>query len=337
MKSVCQLYSYNTTSLDILYNDEEFFSKEENFSINKLNKEKVFWLNYHRISEKKTIEQFWINQKFHILSLEDVYTERMRPKVEDFESYIFFSIQSALPMHDNNFMLKKEQLSFILGPNYLISLQEKSSDHFTEVRDKINNAIGRTRERGADFLLFRLLDAITDNYFEVLDHIAELIRNLDSRVMRTTTGNILSSIEFQKRKLTELRKIVIPMRDIAITLERQNSKLLSPETQPYFSDLKDSCLSILDDIESNKQALESLTNLYYAAQSQRMNEIMKVLTVVSAIFIPLTFIAGVYGMNFKYMPELQYRYGYYVVMGAMFLVGLGLLLFFIKRGWLKKK
>lgn len=337
MMEFCQQYSYNKDQLEIIRKDEKFFSDKGNFNVDALKDDMVHWLNFHRITERNEIEKFWMNQGFHRVSLEDVFTEKMRPKVEEFDDYIFFSIQSALPVNEENYLLQKEQMSFVLGKNYLISFQERSSDHFTDLRERIHNSVGRTREKEVDFLLFKMLDAIVDNYFEVLDNISELILSLESRIMRASSRHTLGSIENQKRKLIELRKIVIPMKDIAINLERQTNDFLSKENQPYFSDLKDSCLSILDEIESNKQALESLTNLYYADQSQRMNEIMKVLTIVSAIFIPLTFIVGVYGMNFKYMPELEYRYGYYVVIAAMFIIGITLLLFFIKRGWLKKK
>jgi magnesium transporter len=270
------------------------------------------------------------------LSVEDIYTEKRRPKLEEYPNYMFFSIRSALPHENNTFVLQQEQISFVLGKNYLISFQERSSDHFTDVRDRIEKKRGKIRIKGPDFLLFRMLDAIIDNYFEVLEDITDNIEKLESKLIRNPTGDTLKLIEFQKRKLIELRKIVLPLKDVTNQLEKLRSPFLAEDNHHYFSDLKENCMGVLEEIDANKQILEGMANLYYAAQGQRMNEIMKVLTVVSAIFIPLTFIAGVYGMNFKYMPELDYPYGYYTVIAGMIVLGAGLFIFFLKRGWLKK-
>jgi magnesium transporter len=249
---------------------------------------------------------------------------------------MFFSIKSALPSDHAENLLLQENISFILSKNYLISFQDQSSDHFTDVRDRIEKARGKVRSKKADFLLFRLLEAIIDNYFEVIENISDKIAELDSIVLKKNRRNILKEIEIEKRKLIELRKITQPMRDITYQLEFHDSIFIEKSNKIYFKNLKDACLTVLDEIDANKQILDGMANLYYAAQGQRMNEIMKVLTVVSSIFIPLTFIVGVYGMNFKYMPELEYTYGYYTVVGIMFLIGILLLAYFISRGWLKK-
>lgn len=330
----CQLYTYNKLSINLERNDENYFLAH--FDVAELDKDFVHWLNFHRITEKELIEKFWEKQDFHKLTFDDIYTEQHRPKLEEFDEYLFFSIQSALPTDSRTSFLKQEQLSFILGNNYLISFQERSSDHFPEVRERLVEKIGKIRERNADFLLFRMLDAIVDNYFEVIDEISENIRILEFTVVKHSKHETLKEVELQKRKLIELRKIVVPLKDIAVQLEKIKSDFIEEDNKRYFSDLKDNCLSILDDIDSNKQVLEGLTNLYYAAQGQRMNEIMKVLTIVSTIFIPLTFIVGVYGMNFKYMPELQMKNGYFMVWGLMIVIALLLALFFIRKGWLKK-
>jgi magnesium transporter len=204
------------------------------------------------------------------------------------------------------------------------------------VRDRIEKARGKVRSKKADFLMFRLLEAIIDNYFEVIENISDKIAELDSIVLKKSQRNILKEIEIEKRKLIELRKITQPMRDITYQLEMNDTNFIDRNNKLYFKNLKDACLTVLDEIDANKQILDGMANLYYASQGQRMNEIMKVLTIVSSIFIPLTFIVGVYGMNFKYMPELEYTYGYYTVVGVMFLIGVFLLAYFISRGWLKK-
>jgi magnesium transporter len=249
---------------------------------------------------------------------------------------MFFSIKSALPNDSSDTLLIEENISFILGKNYLMSFQQQSSDHFTDVRDRIEKARGKIRTKKPDFLLFRLLESIIDNYYEVIENISDRISQLDTIILTKNEKNILKEIEIEKRKLIELRKIAQPMREITYQLELTDNKFIEKSNKLYFRNLKDACLTVLEEIDANKQILDGMANLYYAAQGQRMNEIMKVLTVVSSIFIPLTFIAGVYGMNFKFMPELEYTYGYYTVVSAMLLIGIFLLTYFIRRGWLRK-
>lgn len=233
--------------------------------------------------------------------------------------------------------IQKDQLSFVLGENYVVSFQSKPSDHFDVVRDRIENNKGIIHERNSDYLLYRMLDAIVDNYFEVIDSNTEEIVQLESKISKSNGTESMLRVEYFKRTLMDLRKYVLPLKEIAISLENSENPLFIKETKHYFSDLKQNCVSILEEIESNKSALDGLTNLYYAVQGQNMNEIMKMLTIVSTIFIPLTFIAGVYGMNFHYMPELEMKYAYYATWGVMILIALGLLLYFKKRGWIKKR
>lgn len=247
-----------------------------------------------------------------------------------------FYVMSALPKEVENPYLHQDQISFLMGENYLISFQDKPSDHFTDVRDRIEKDRGKIRTKGSDFLMFRMLEAIIDNYFEVLEDISVQIETIDAKLHIVQDKSILTSIELEKRKLIELRKIAQPMRDITNQLENSESPFIKESNKHYFRSLRSSCLSVLEEIDANKQILEGMANLYYAAQGQRMNEIMRVLTVVSSIFIPLTFIVGVYGMNFEHMPELKYTYGYYTIIGIMILIGVGLLARFRKNGWLKK-
>ena len=331
----CQLYRYDQEFFLVTRNTPEFFATE--FIEIARDEDQVTWLNYHTISNREPIEKLCEHLHIERLSVEDIYTEKKRPKLEEYANYMFFSVRSALPAESNIFVLQQEQISFILGKNYLISFQQKSSEHFTDVRDRIEKKRGKIRYKGADFLLFRMLDAIVDNYFEVLVDITDSIEKLEMKLIRVANSDTLKMIEFQKRKLIELRKIVLPLKDVAFQLEKTQSQFINSDNHPYFADLKENCLAVLEEIDANKQILEGMANLYYAIQGQRMNEIMKVLTVVSAIFIPLTFIVGVYGMNFKYMPELEYKYGYYTIVAIMFVISISLLLLFVKRGWLKKK
>jgi len=330
----CQLYQFNKEFF-LLKRESAVFFKEQ-FHQSELDDDYVSWLNFHGLKDKESIETLCRNLGIEKLNIENVYFPSRRQKVEEYSTYMFFSIKSALPSESFTKLLNQETISFILGKNYLISFQEQSSDHFTDVRDRIENARGKIRTKHADFLLFRLLEAIIDNYFEVIETIADKITELDSVILTRNGQNILREIEVEKRKLIELRKIAQPMRDITYQLQSVESSLIEQSNKLYFRNLKDSCLTVLDEIDANKQILEGMANLYYAVQGQRMNEIMKVLTIVSSIFIPLTFIVGVYGMNFENMPELKYKYGYYTVVGVMFLVGILLLSYFIRRGWLKR-
>jgi magnesium transporter len=333
--SACQLYKYDTDFFLVTKNTPAFFATD--FNTNQIDDNFVSWLNFHNLNDRENIEKLCDRLEIDKLTVEDIFTEKRRPKIEEYPNYMFFSIRSALPDENNIFVLQQEQISFLLGSDHLISFQEKSSDHFLDVRDRIEKKRGKIRLKGPDFLLFRMLDAIVDNYFEVLEDITDSIEKLELKLIREANSDTLKMIEFQKRKLIELRKIVLPLKDITFQLDKIQSPFIEPDNHYYFADLKENCQAVLEEIDANKQILEGMANLYYAVQGQRMNEIMKVLTVVSAIFIPLTFIAGVYGMNFKYMPELGKPYGYYVVVGAMFVIAGTLLLIFFKRGWLKKR
>jgi magnesium transporter len=330
----CQLYKFNQEFYLINRETPVFF--KNNFHLTEIDPDYVSWLNFHGLKDRESIEIFCKNLGVEKLNIENIYSPSRRPKVEEFSNYMFFSIKSALPSDQAENLLFQENISFVLSKNYLISFQDQSSDHFTDVRDRIEKARGKVRSKKADFLMFRLLEAIIDNYFEVIENISDKIAELDSIVLKKSQRNILKEIEIEKRKLIELRKITQPMRDITYQLEMNDANFIEKSNKMYFKNLKDACLTVLDEIDANKQILDGMANLYYASQGQRMNEIMKVLTIVSSIFIPLTFIVGVYGMNFKYMPELDYKYGYYSVVGVLIFIALFLMSYFIRRGWLKK-
>jgi magnesium transporter len=329
-----QLYKYNPTFYSVKQETAAYFANE--FLETELDADHVAWLNFHGIEDAASIEHLCQKLGIDKLSIENIHHQVRRPKIEEYSKYMSFYVMSALPKEVDNPYLHQDQISFLMGENYLISFQDKPSDHFTDVRNRIEKDRGKIRKKGSDFLMFRMLEAIIDNYFEVLEDISVQIESIDAKLHIVQDKSILTSIELEKRKLIELRKIAQPMRDITNQLENSESPFIQSSNLHYFRSLRSSCLSVLEEIDANKQILEGMANLYYAAQGQRMNEIMRVLTVVSAIFIPLTFIVGVYGMNFEHMPELKYTYGYYTVVGIMFALGVGLLAYFRKKGWLKK-
>ena len=217
-----------------------------------------------------------------------------------------------------------------------LSFKNNEGLHFGEVRERIEKSKGKIRNQQADFLLFRLLDTLLDELFLYTTQVSDEIDRIDKQIHTQMQTDLLRAIEEQKRQLISLRKIVQPIKDLLAALESMDNALIASSNKHYYKNLRNGCVSLIEDIDAHKQILEGLANLYYAVQGQRMNHIMKVLTVVSSIFIPLTFIVGVYGMNFKYMPELEYPYGYYTVVGLMLTLSIGLLIFFIKRGWLKR-
>jgi magnesium transporter len=329
-----QLYKYNATFYSVKQESSSYFADE--FLESELDSDHVAWLNFHGIEDTESIEQLCHKLGIDKLTIESIHKQVRRPKVEEYSKYMSFHVMSALPKELGNPFLHQDQISFLMGENYLISFQDKPSDHFPDVRDRIEKGRGKIRAKGSDFLMFRMLEAIIDNYFEVLEEISSQIETIDAQLHLTQDKSILASIELEKRKLIELRKIAQPMRDVTNQLENSESPFIQSSNRHYFRSLRSSCMSVLEEIDANKQILEGMANLYYAAQGQRMNEIMRVLTVVSSIFIPLTFIVGIYGMNFEHMPELKYTYGYYSVIAFMFALSIGLVLLFIKRGWIKK-
>ena len=329
----CQLYKFSQVFYHLRTGSAKFFS--DNFTQDEIDTDHIVWLNFHSISNRENIENLCHGLGIEKLCVESIFSELRRAKVEEYEGYMFFSIKSATPSEDSDKFIISEKITFILGQSYLISFQEKSSDYFTDIRKKIEGNKGIIRKKSVDFLLFRMLESIIDNFYNVTEDIHEQINNIGARVKNTQDESILTEIEIQKRKLIELRKVVIPMRDITLQLESFDTIFIRPSNYRYFSNLKFLCEGVLEEIDALKQILDGMSNLFYAAQGQRMNQIMKILTVISAIFIPLTFIAGVYGMNFEFMPELKYPWGYYTIVGIMLVISLSLVLLFWKKGWMK--
>lgn len=333
--SECQLYKYNASFFLVKKETSSYFA--QNFLLTELDDDHVAWLNFHSIADIPSIQALCLNLKIDKIGIENIFNEARRPKVEENNGYIFFNVISVLPSQNQKDLIHKDQITFFLAKNYLISLQSIEGKHFHDVRDRIEKDRGKIRTKKSDFLLFRSLEAIVDNYFEVLDNISEEMELIHEKLHKSEDKSLLLKIEVERRKLIELKKIAGPMLDISVQLLGSDSALIDKNNFVYFNTLHHSCSHVITEIESQKQILDGMANFYYAAQGQRMNEIMKVLTIVSSIFIPLTFIAGVYGMNFKYMPELGYKNGYYTVIGVMFLLGASLFVFFVSRGWINRR
>lgn len=290
----------------------------------------VVWINLTGMHDVKTVERLGQLFQIHPLTLEDVLNTDHPPKSEDFENYIFIVIK----MLYYNGAIQAEQLSLVLGPDFLLSFQESPQELFDPVRERIRKGRSRIRGAGADYLAYALCDAVTDHYFIVLERFTEIVEELEDAILENRSFESLERIHGLRRELATLRRWVRPLREITHQLVKADSPLLSPETSPYFKDVYDHAIQVLEGIDALKETLAGLQELHLSLASHRMNEVMKVLTVIATIFIPLTFIAGIYGMNFEYMPELKWRWGYFFIWGLMLALALLMIIWFRKRKWM---
>lgn len=328
-----QAYQYSHDFFAVKKGAASEFADE--FDPKLIDPDNVYWLNFHNLEDRASIERLCQKLGVDKLSCESIFLPLRRAKVEEYPNYLFFQLHTL--QNSKRDADKTDQIAFVLGPQFLLSFQTNEGQHFGEVRERIEKSKGKIRTQQADFLLFRLLDTLLDELFQYVTFVSDEIDRIDKRIHTKMQADLLRAIEVQKRQLISLRRIVQPIKDLLSALESMDNELIATSNQHYYKNLRNSCTSLIEDIDAHKQILEGMANLYYAVQGQRMNQIMKVLTVVSSIFIPLTFIVGVYGMNFKYMHELEYPNGYRTVLGVMFALALSLLIFFIKRGWLKRE
>jgi magnesium transporter len=295
--------------------------------------ETVSWINIDGVHDASVIQSIGEHFRLHPLLLEDLMNPDHRPKIEDFDSYIHFTLR-MLSFDRSTRTIKQEQVSFVLGEYWVLSFQESPGDVFDAIRDRIRNDKGRIRKSGADYLTYALADIIVDHYFLIIDEIDEEIDQLEEEVMRGRNEEILRSIQQLKKELMILRKSTLPVRDSVGNLMKGTSRLISPETTVFLKDVYDHTLHISDSIEIYRETLNSLMEVHLSSLSNRLNQVMKVLTIISTIFIPLTFIVGVYGMNFRFMPELEWKYGYAMVWGVMIVVTLFLVYILRRNKWM---
>lgn len=297
-----------------------------------IQEERVNWVNVNGLHQIETINEVGEEFNLHPLLLEDVLNVEQRPKYEEFDKYLYFTIKMFHQTEDQG--ISYEHVSFALGKGIIISFQEKPEDIFNVIRDRLRNSIGRVRQRQADYLFYRLIDTIVDHYYFVLDTFAEKIEQLEDEVMENPSTHTLQKLQGIRKELIYLRRSVYPLRESINSLMKNESPLLRKETERYFSDVYDHTIHVIESLDTYRELLSGIMDLYMNSVSNKMNEIMKVLTIVSTIFIPLTFIAGIYGMNFKYMPELEYHWGYASVWIIMLIIALIMLLLFKRKKWL---
>jgi len=313
------------------FDEKEIKNIEE--CINLKRRPSTTWINIDGLHQVDIIEKIGKCFEIHPLVLEDILNTEQRPKMEDYDKYIFF-ILKMLYIDDKTNEIQSEQVSIILGQNYVISFQEKIGDVFDPIRERIRKGKGRIRKMGPDYLAYSLIDAIVDNYFSLLENIGDRVEEIESRLISNPIPETLQKIYNLKREMIYLRKSVWPLRELINNLLREESKLIKKNTHVYLRDLYDQTIQVIDTIETFRDMISGMLDIYMSSVSNKMNETMKVLTIFAAIFIPLTFIAGVYGMNFTHMPELNWEYGYVFSLFIMASLVVTMLIFFKRRKWI---
>ncbi len=292
----------------------------------------VTWVNIDGLHRADIIEALGNHYGLHPLVMEDLMSTGQRPKMEDYESYIFIVLR-MLSYDEDKRVVTDEQVSLILGSNFVFSFQEKQGDIFDPVRERIRNGKGRMRKMGPDYLTYALIDSVVDYYFIILERLGEDIGLLEDELVRNPTIETLQSIHNLKREMIFLRRSVWPLREVISRLERGESTLFKQATMVYLRDVYDHTIQVIDTVESLRDMVSGMLDTYLSSISNRMNEVMKTLTIIATIFIPLSFVAGLYGMNFINIPELQLPWGYFMALSIMAAIALGMLAYFKRKRW----
>ncbi len=330
IKTEIQLFVYDDLNLTECL-DHNGIELLEHIDLNKIN-----WLNVHGLNEIEPIKQIGSYFKIDNFILGDILNTTKRTKVEEYNDVLFFNIKSLLP-NQNSELITTEQISFLLKHNVLVSFQEKKSDFFKHIRERIRTHSGIVREKKADYLLFILLDSIIENFYITLEFEENKLEELVNLSKISTDDSVLLKIENYRDNFNFLKRSIIPLRDSLYSIKstKEDNVFNSIETQNYsfFDRLHQKTLELLEQIEYDLTTLESVSNFFFSNQTHKMNQVMKTLTIVSVIFMPLTFIVGVYGMNFDYMPELRWKYGYFEVIGFMALLAIMMSIYFKWKKW----
>lgn len=317
--------------------DEQSFEErtldriEESFAV--ADDPPVSWINVDGLHDVGVVDQIGERFGLHRLAMEDVVSTNQRPKVEEYDHH-FLLIVRMLYFNEATEAVMSEQVSLVVGPTYLFSFQEREGDVFDPIRERLREGRGRIRARGTDYLAYALIDAIVDSYFRILEMIGDRIEEIEETVLGDPTIENMHRIHHLRREMLVVRRSIWPLRETLGRLYRGEVPHVTAETQVYLRDVYDHAVQVIDTTETLREVLSAAMDLYMSGVSHRMNEVMKVLTVIATIFIPLSFFAGVYGMNFEYMPELQIRWAYPAVLALMASLAGGMLWYFSRKGWL---
>lgn len=290
------------------------------------------WINIDGIHNTEIIAQIGKHFGIHSLTLEDILNTNHRPTFEEHDNYLFFTLKMLAINTENQ--IENEQVSLILGNNWLISFQEQEGDMFDKIRVRLRDAQARIRKRGVDYLFYALIDIIVDHYFLIVEYFKDQLEEVENFVILNPDKKYLYNIQHLRNELIDFRKVLVPLREALIDLKADNIDLIDNDIQPYLRDVYEHTLYLFESTEYLQESINGILDLYHSGISNKTNQIMQVLTIISTIFIPLTFIVGLYGMNFDSMPEIHWKYGYVFVWTLMILVVLGMLRYFKNKKWL---
>jgi len=293
----------------------------------------ISWLDITGLHETEILQKFGDYYQIHPLVLEDIINTAQRPKFEIYNNYIFV-VMKMLKYDEAKEEIDVEQISLILGKQFVMTFQEHEGDVFDPVRERIKNKQSRLRNHGSDYLFYALMDVIVDNYFLILEYLGEQIENLEDKVINRPESETVERVQAIKRELILMRRSIWPLREVISSVTREDTPFISKFSAPYLRDLYDHTIQVIDTIETFREMIASVLDIYLSNMSNKMNEIMKVLTIIATIFIPLTFLAGIYGMNFESMPELHWKWSYPLFWFLITIIFIGLLMFFRRRKWL---
>ncbi|MBK5214118.1 MAG: magnesium/cobalt transporter CorA [Flavobacteriaceae bacterium] len=325
------------TQLDIIDYSKEHYERFETHNIEDAFKYEdsthITWINVNGLSNTADIVTLGNHFELHPLIQEDIVSTNQRPKIDEYEDYLF--IVFKMLHYDENEQLTNEHVSMVMGKDYLVTFQESEGDVFGDLRERLEHGKGRIRGAGADYLMFAILDAVVDNYFTVVEFLSNKVEMLEDKLFDDKEDpNIIQEIQELKKEILKIRKAVLPLREVINRLEKIEIPLIEERTNKYIRDLYDHIIQVNESVEIYREMIWGLMDMYMTTISNKMNEVMKVLTIMASIFIPLTFMAGIYGMNFDHMPELHFKYSYYYLLGVMVLVFLGMILYFKRKKWL---
>ncbi len=312
--------------------NEQTFDNHAQITFHESAEEEVDWYDIRGLHDTDLIESIGKTFKIHPLILEDVVNTHQRPKYEEYENGIFILFR-ALSFDKDQLEIKTEQVSLFFAKGLLISFQEAETDLFAAVRKRIETGRGRVRQRGTDYLAYALLDNVVDHYYGIFDEIEEVIETLENNLLTNADNSIKEQIHHLKKELLTIRKSIAPLREAVGQFSKSDNPIIEDRSAIFVRDLYDHTVQIMDRVETYRDMLNSLQDLYLSEISFKMNQVMQVLTVVTTVFVPLSFLAGLYGMNFENIPELHYKNGYYVLLSVMFVIFLGSLFFFKKKKW----
>lgn len=324
------------TAIDIINYNKDAYKKLESKNVedafNFKGTDHITWININGLNNVDEIEKLGAHYNLHPLTLEDIVNTNHRPKIDEFDDYLFIVLKMLYFKDDDELIY--EQLSLVVGDDFVLTFQEADGDVFNELRDRIATSKGRIRGLGSDYLMYAIIDAVVDNYLSIIEAFGDRIEDLEDSIFDSDTDTNASSIQALKREVLKIRRSIFPLREVINRLEKTECKIIDAKTHSYLRDLYDHIVQVNESIDLYREMIWSLMDMHMSIISNKMNEVMKVLTIIATIFIPLTFIAGIYGMNFDNIPELHYQYSYYILWAVMIIMFIFMLLYFRKKKWL---